>query len=931
MGPIINTNDVPSYLNLLLSENRRLKEQSAPSANPAEAEPSLETDTSRPAEMPDESNTSVRNPLIGDRAWFHRYDPSAPPIFIGEAACTAFATRFRRFLTGNNALPHIPRTQYVTEENLAAANATNVEWPSLQQARLLVNIAVRQVGVIYHLFLRKSTLDKLEEIYRTGGFDCTINKCKFFALFAFGEAYSKRAEPSSGSRVPGTPYFARALSMVQMLPERTSITHLESLLLLSLFSYYLNRRNSALVLIGTAMRLGLSIGLNHNIPESQLIDPVERQHRVRIWWTIYIFDRMWGSKMGQASQILDDDIHLDMPSSIDPPQLHDEQFSDTDHMTANIKLARIVGETIAKLYSRRKYNDTFLQRVQKLLKALKSWVETLPEHLRLNEDEPEMNHKHVSSLHLAFNQCVILATRPTLLHLLIKLNETSSQHTISQPVLTLGEACIHAARHSHSLILTKWIHGSLPVFGYFHAHYLFSSALVLAMSSFLPIGSASDLSAFETGLEVLRAVSENGNLSAAEFYHNLEQVKYCLDRYRGDKPQDGRRERSATTTAMGSNAAVAATCPPPVMTTASATASDTGSSHAASTGPLVNGSMMSAPDAEPLHLQPTGYSQSGMPAGATGLGFTTAMTFLEPTMQDFLAQSDFDLGLLHPVDTFVNDESLYTCHGLYKSRVKVFYEAGDRGVWSLGSKLVLKDRGPSLATPEVPNIKFVREHTSIPVPTVLESWEEGGHALILMERVPGEPLSQAWPKLSHDERDRIARQTADYLLQLRQLQSDKMQALDGRPLYSAFLFHDKRYHGPLGSDDELWADMARGLNGSLSDSVRNRLRQRMPPAAPYTFSHGDLTNVNIMVENGSLTGIIDWEASGYFPVWWEYALTSVGHGDDDWQWKALLRKYMPDHGAAREFYLDYYHLCRDLDNERAQKFINSGAGDVATL
>jgi hypothetical protein len=412
------------------------------------------------------------------------------------------------------------------------------------------------------------------------------------------------------------------------------------------------------------MRLGLSIGLNHNIPESQLIDPVERQHRVRIWWTIYIFDRMWGSKMGQASQILDDDIHLDMPSSIDPPQLHDEQFSDTDHMTANIKLARIVGETIAKLYSRRKYNDTFLQRVQKLLKALKSWVETLPEHLRLNEDEPEMNHKHISSLHLAFNQCVILATRPTLLHLLIKLNETSSQHTISQPVLTLGEACIHAARHSHSLILTKWIHGSLPVFGYFHAHYLFSSALVLAMSSFLPIGSASDLSAFETGLEVLRAVSENGNLAAAEFYHNLEQVKYCLDRYRGDKPQDGRRERSATTTAMGSNAAVAATCPPPMMATASATASDTGSSHAASTGPLVNGSMMSAPDAEPLHLHPTGYSQSGMPAGTTGLGFTTAMTFLEPTMQDFLAQSDFDLGLLHPVDTFVNDESLYTCHGL---------------------------------------------------------------------------------------------------------------------------------------------------------------------------------------------------------------------------------------------------------------------------
>ncbi|KAL5358422.1 kinase-like domain-containing protein [Aspergillus floccosus] len=186
-------------------------------------------------------------------------------------------------------------------------------------------------------------------------------------------------------------------------------------------------------------------------------------------------------------------------------------------------------------------------------------------------------------------------------------------------------------------------------------------------------------------------------------------------------------------------------------------------------------------------------------------------------------------------------------HCGYKSRVKLFYEAGDRGVWSLGSKLVLKDRGPSLATPEVPNIEFVRENTSIPVPTVVESWEEDGHALIIMKRVPGEPLSQA-PKLSHNERDRIARQTADCLLQLRQLQSDKMQA--------------------LGSDDELWGDMERRLNDTLSDTVRQRLRQRMPPAAPYTFTHGDLTNVNIMVENGSLTGFIDWEASSYFPVWW---------------------------------------------------------------
>ncbi|RHZ63012.1 hypothetical protein CDV55_106300 [Aspergillus turcosus] len=263
-------------------------------------------------------------------------------------------------------------------------------------------------------------------------------------------------------------------------------------------------------------------------------------------------------------------------------------------------------------------------------------------------------------------------------------------------------------------------------------------------------------------------------------------------------------------------------------------------------------------------------------------------------------------------------------HCNYKSHVKLFYEAGGRGVWSLGSNLILKDRGARLPTLEVANAQFVQEETSIPVPTVLESWEEDGHTLILMRRIPGEPLSKAWPKLSTVEKGNIARQTAEYLLQLRKLQSDKIQALGGRPIYSNFLFHDNdtdRPHGPLASDDELWADMEQGLNETVAPDARMRLRKCMPPAAPYTFTHGDLTNVNIMVKNGRLTGIIDWEASGYFPVWWEYVCTSVPDSEEDREWKTLLRKYMPDHSAAREFWLDYYYLCRDPKHERATKFL----------
>ncbi|KAJ5884594.1 Major facilitator superfamily domain general substrate transporter [Penicillium tannophilum] len=664
-----------NYIDQLEAEIRRLKEQSVTSAGATEAQPAhAERTLSRPVEAPDA--TSIQNPIIGDRAWFHRYDPSSPPIYVGEAACSAFATRFRRFLTGDNALAHIARTQWTREEAIAAAaaNEADVQWPSLHHARLLVRIAIHQIGYLYHLMMRKTTLDKLEEIYQTGSFDCKTNKCKFFALFAFGQAYSIRAEPTSGSRVPGTAYFAKAMSLVQILPERTSITHLETLLLLSLFSHYLNRRHSAYILIGNAMRMGLTIGLNHNISESQLIDPVERQHRIEIWWTIYIFDRMWGSKMGLPMQILDEDIHVDMPTPVSPRWRHEEELSDPEYMTANIKLAQIVGETITKLYSRRKYQETFLQRVQKLLKSLKNWVETLPESLRLNMEDLESSKKPVVSLHMAFNQCVILTTRPTLLHLLITLHKGGStsagREAVSQPVLTLSEACIHAARHSHSMILTRWINGTMPTFGYFHAHYLFSSALILAMSSFVPIGNPNDMSGFDSALDLLRSMTENGNLAAAEFYHNLEQVKACLDTYRGNVSGELRRneeglEGNANSSTYGIAAPVSAPDPSSNMVPIS-------SMLAASSTTLPSAlSTASAPPMMPTENDMlAGQSSHGtdiyaLPARDAVNGYTTEMAFLEPTMQDFLAQSDIDLGLLHPVDTFLNEaENLYTCHEL---------------------------------------------------------------------------------------------------------------------------------------------------------------------------------------------------------------------------------------------------------------------------
>ena len=153
------------------------------------------------------------------------------PIRIGETACTAFATRICRSLNGSERPTHPLQWHYVEESDLTALINMKPEtpWPSLTQARLLVKTAIGHMNPAFHLILKKDTLDLLSSVYQKAKFNIPAIKCKYFALFALGQVYSALPYPTN-QPVPGTAYFARALSLIQILPERPSMIHIESLL-----------------------------------------------------------------------------------------------------------------------------------------------------------------------------------------------------------------------------------------------------------------------------------------------------------------------------------------------------------------------------------------------------------------------------------------------------------------------------------------------------------------------------------------------------------------------------------------------------------------------------------------------------------------------------------------------------------------------------
>lgn len=99
--------------------------------------------------------------------------------------------------------------------------------------------------------------------------------------------------------------------------------------------------------------------------------------------------------------------------------------------------------------------------------------------------------------------------------------------------MTLKEASIQAARHSIELLTQAWVDGSLSLIGYFDAPFLFSAAMVLAISTVMR-QSKSDTDGLDSACELLGLMAASGNLSALEFAGHLKRIKQDCAAFRRD-------------------------------------------------------------------------------------------------------------------------------------------------------------------------------------------------------------------------------------------------------------------------------------------------------------------------------------------------------------------------------------------------------------
>lgn len=307
------------------------------------------------------------------------------------------------------------------------------------------------------------------------------------------------------------------------------------------------------------MRLALSMGMHRAISGSSL-SPVERESRRRTWWVVYFFERFSASKLGQPITIRDEDIDVEMPSMEGLTEDERAEFLDPVPLVTNIKLARVIGN-ICKYTRRPEFSSRWVSdnrdicivtdiygipkstrglcvnRVHGILKQLRSWNDELPPEMRVKE---RGTPRPVASLHLAYNQCIILTTRPVLLHLFkaqFQLGAAGAgqasprRHSFSSLTMALADSCVNAAQASRRMVETLFLDGSIASFGYWDAHHIFSAALILIVSAVMRPSPATS-EGLETLLSILRSMKNDGNIPAVDFCERLSHIKARVTKLR---------------------------------------------------------------------------------------------------------------------------------------------------------------------------------------------------------------------------------------------------------------------------------------------------------------------------------------------------------------------------------------------------------------
>ncbi|KAJ7766883.1 kinase-like domain-containing protein [Mycena metata] len=257
------------------------------------------------------------------------------------------------------------------------------------------------------------------------------------------------------------------------------------------------------------------------------------------------------------------------------------------------------------------------------------------------------------------------------------------------------------------------------------------------------------------------------------------------------------------------------------------------------------------------------------------------------------------------------------------ARSRRIYPTIRSNVVRISATTVVKLGDADYLSGEAEATRYAAKHCpSIPIPRVHDFWvESNGDAKLIMDYVVGERLHMAWKRISKAQKLTLLRMLLRHIEALRSVPQPYGEgwigSVSGGPTFDFCAFGDKLF-GPFPnlstyndwriSTFSFFGDQHAGTAAQLEE-----IRSEMPDSQRVTFTHGDLTDRNILVqvlgdgpEDVVITAIIDWEQAGWRPEYWEKVKFYYNASGGDWGelgMKELFGEHGPELAREKELWL----------------------------
>ncbi|KAG0315898.1 hypothetical protein BGZ97_007721 [Linnemannia gamsii] len=365
------------------------------------------------------------------------------------------------------------------------------ELPSREQMEVLLNLYFQFMYPFAPMFIRKTFMDDFRQSRPDLSQILILN-----AIFSNACWYSD--DPAL--KQESTKYFNRAKIILDETYHVSRISTVQALLLMAHHQYATGNYSGGWLYTGMSIRIAQDIGLHRQ--DVHVDEPEEAEVRKRLWWSLYMADRLGSAILGRPMTLRDEGFNVQMPTdewiadvlgkdTVEYPYEPESVIS--CRLIWSIKLFMQLGKVLDTMHCiEAEINGSFLADISRtqlpqLHNSLTSWFLSLPNELMYTPYTMSPNSNHPPSpptalLHMFYYTTLTILHRPYL-------RPVNSESIDSNFLLSSRNICTAAATNVCHIADSLMLHGQLRDTCYYGMACLVSAGTVHVHNAITPTPS----------------------------------------------------------------------------------------------------------------------------------------------------------------------------------------------------------------------------------------------------------------------------------------------------------------------------------------------------------------------------------------------------------------------------------------------------------